>query len=36
MMPAWFFIDLYLAVRTYGGHSPRVPIASDYAEKYAA
>jgi uncharacterized membrane protein len=36
MMPAWFFIDLYLAVRTYGGHSPRVPIAADYAEKYAA
>jgi uncharacterized membrane protein len=36
MMPAWFFLDLYLAVRTYGGHSPRVPIAADYAEKYAA
>ncbi|HKW45582.1 MAG TPA: hypothetical protein VJN22_07985 [Candidatus Eremiobacteraceae bacterium] len=36
MMPAWFFIDLYLAVRTYAGHSPRVPIAADYAEKYAA
>jgi uncharacterized membrane protein len=36
MMPAWFFLDLYLAVRTYGGHSPRVPIAAEYAEKYAA
>ncbi len=36
MVPAWFFVDLYLAVRTYGGHTPRVPIAADYAEKYAA
>jgi len=36
MMPAWFFLDLYLAVRTYGGNTPRVPIAADYADKYAA
>lgn len=36
MVPAWFFVDLYLAVRTFGGHTPRVPIAADYAEKYAA
>ena len=35
-MPIWFFIDLYLAVKAYGGESVKVPIAADLAGKYAA
>ena len=35
-MPIWFFIDLYLAVKAYGGESVKVPIAAELASKYAA
>lgn len=35
-MPIWFFIDLYLGVKAYGGESVKVPIAADLASKYAA
>ena len=35
-MPIWFFVDLYLAVKAYGGQNIKVPIASDIAGKYAA
>ena len=35
-MPIWFFVDLYLAVKAYGGESVQVPIAADVAAKYAA
>jgi uncharacterized membrane protein len=35
-MPIWFFVDLYLAVKAYGGQHVRVPIAADIASKYAA
>ncbi len=35
-MPIWFFVDLYLAVKAYGGENIRVPIAADVASKYAA
>lgn len=35
-MPIWFFVDLYLAVKAYGGQVTKVPIAADVASKYAA
>jgi len=35
-MPIWFFIDMYLAVKAYGGQKTSVPIASDIASRYAA
>ncbi|HET9343503.1 MAG TPA: hypothetical protein VFO25_11380 [Candidatus Eremiobacteraceae bacterium] len=35
-MPIWFFIDLYLGVKAYGGESVKVPIAAELASKYAA
>jgi uncharacterized membrane protein len=35
-MPVWFFIDLYLAVKAYGGQTTKVPIAADVASRYAA
>jgi uncharacterized membrane protein len=35
-MPIWFFIDLYLGVKAYGGESIKVPIAAELASKYAA
>lgn len=35
LVPAWFLVDLYLAVRTYGGHTTRVPLAADLAQRYA-
>jgi uncharacterized membrane protein len=35
-MPIWFFVDLYLGVKAYGGQSINVPIAADVAAKYAA
>lgn len=35
-MPVWFFVDLYLGVKAYGGQMTRVPIAADLASKYAA
>lgn len=35
-MPIWFFIDLYLAVKAYGGQTVKVPIAADLASKFAA
>ena len=35
-MPIWFFIDLYLGVKAFGGDSVKVPIAADLASKYAA
>lgn len=36
IVPLWFLFDVYLAARAYGGHTTRVPIAADYAQKYAA
>ena len=36
LVPIWFVVDLYLAVRAYGGHMTRVPIAADYAQRFAA
>lgn len=35
-MPIWFFIDLYLGIKAYGGESIKVPIAAEVASKYAA
>jgi uncharacterized membrane protein len=35
-MPIWFFVDLYLAVKAYGGQTTKVPIAADFASKFAA
>lgn len=35
-MPIWFFVDLYLAVKAYGGQSIKVPIAAEIAGKYAS
>jgi len=35
-MPIWFFVDLYLGVKAYGGQSIKVPIAAEIAGKYAA
>lgn len=35
-MPIWFFVDLYLAVKAYGGQTVKVPIAADLATKFAA
>src|SRR4029077_13679360 len=35
-MPIWFFIDLYLGIKAYGGESIKVPIAAELASKYAA
>lgn len=35
LLPAWFILDLYLAVRAYGGHMTRVPLAAEYASRYA-
>ena len=35
-MPIWFFVDLYLGLKAYGGESVKVPIAADLASKYAA
>ncbi len=35
LLPAWFILDLYLAVRAYGGHMTRVPLAAEYAARYA-
>jgi uncharacterized membrane protein len=35
-MPIWFFVDLYLGVKAYGGQTIKVPIAADFASKYAA
>ena len=35
-MPIWFFVDLYLAVKAYGGQTTKVPIAADLASKFAA
>ena len=35
-MPIWFFVDLYLAVKAYGGQNIKVPIAAEIASKYAA
>lgn len=36
IVPIWFLFDVYLAARAYGGQTTRVPIAADYAQKYAA
>ncbi len=36
LMPAWFVFDIYLGLRAYGGYTPRVPLAFDYASKHAA
>jgi hypothetical protein len=35
-MPIWFFVDLYLGVKAWGGQTTKVPIAADFASKYAA
>jgi uncharacterized membrane protein len=35
-MPIWFFIDLFLGVKAYGGQTTHVPIAADIATKFAA
>jgi uncharacterized membrane protein len=35
-MPIWFLVDVYLAVKAYGGQTTRVPIAADVASKFAA
>ncbi|MBC5825480.1 MAG: DUF4870 domain-containing protein [Candidatus Eremiobacteraeota bacterium] len=36
LMPAWFLFDLYLGVRAFGGQTTRVPLAAEYASKYAS
>jgi uncharacterized membrane protein len=35
LVPVWFLIDLWLAVRAYGGHTTHVPVAADFAQRYA-
>lgn len=35
LLPTWFILNLYLAVRAYGGHLTRVPLAAEYATRYS-
>jgi uncharacterized membrane protein len=35
LVPAWLLVDLYLAVRAFGGHLTRVPIAAEFAQRFA-
>lgn|SRR5579864_4330530 len=35
LLPAWFILNLYLGIRAYGGQMTRVPLAGDYADRFA-
>jgi uncharacterized membrane protein len=35
LMPIWFLVDLYLAIKAHSGAMTRVPIAAEYASRFA-